>query len=85
MKWLKSICVSFAMVIDEVMGICYYNSASRTCGEFDFRKKIAHNDCGSGEQSSSYLIRRGNVRKQIKLATKVVFVSLPENEEQTFF
>lgn len=25
------------------------------------------------------------MRKQIKLATKVVFVSLPENEEQTFF
>lgn len=47
----KIFCV--AQIIDEELCICYYYIASRTCGEFDFRKKIAHNDCGSGEQSSS--------------------------------
>lgn len=44
----------------------------------DFYKEIALNDCGSGEQSSLYFLQRGNARKQIELAMKIVFVSLPE-------
>ena len=39
----------------------------------------------SGEQSSLYLIQRGTVRKQIKLAAIVVFVSLPGEKEQTLY
>lgn len=39
----------------------------------------------SGEQSGLYLIQRGTVRKQIKLATIVVFVSLPGEKEQTLY
>jgi hypothetical protein len=41
-------------------------------------KEIALNDCGSGEQSSLYFLQRGNARKQIELAMKIVFVSFPE-------
>jgi hypothetical protein len=41
-------------------------------------KEIALNDCGSVDQSSLYFLQRDNARKQIELAMKIVFVSLPE-------
>lgn len=69
-------------MLDITNGICYCNLASMTCVNFFYLSKMI---VESGEQSGLYLIQRGTVRKQIKLATIVVFVSLPGEKEQTFY